>query len=123
MLKQDELTDALHDALKAADPPCGRFCVASVSVDGEHYVAVHNGVGASTTNVQTVIASGVLALSKDGLSAKLRGWINSVHDARPLDLNATMAAGGPVAAAPYVVGERGPALVGWPWRWTDGSAP
>lgn len=105
MLNQADLTEALHSALKACTPACGRFCVAGAEIKDERYVLHHNGAGERSTDVQTVHLPAVLGLSKDGLAAKLRGWIEGLHKGEHLDLNAAIE-----------IETSGPALAGWPWQ-------
>lgn len=125
MLKPDELTGALHAALKACDPPCKRLCVASARIEDDKYVLAHNGLGDRDSDWQTVYAPGVLGLSKDGLAAKLRPWVEGLHRGERVDLNAVMSnscGSWGIETGPHQnVGILIPSAAAW--RWTDGTAP
>lgn len=108
MLNPDELKDALHDAMRAAAPACTRFCQYSIRVEDGKVVVSHNGVSDRTSDWQIVYSDKVLALSKDGLSAKLKAWVNALHKGERVDLNAAMQ-----------IDTSGPAVAGWPWRRCD----
>ena len=89
MLEPAALTEALQDALKAAVPPCGRFCTSGISIDDGRYIAFHNGTGRRDTDVQVIHAGTILAMTKATLSGRLRAWLESVHRGERLDLNAS----------------------------------
>ena len=101
-LNQDELTEALHDALKACTPPCGRLCVTGATVADGRYEVFHNGAGSVKGDHQTVVAEGALKLTKEAFSGRLKAWLDGQHRREHVDLNAAMTSG--------------PAMKGWPWR-------
>jgi hypothetical protein len=111
-LNQEQLTEALHDALQAAKPPCTTFCRAGAEVTAEGvYRCWHNGTGGVTGDDQLIVADAPLAFSKETLSGRLQVWIEGQHRREHVDLNASME-----------IEARGPAMAGWPWRWADGTA-
>ena len=104
-LKQEELTEALHEALKTADPPCTRWCVAGAEVDEHGYHLWHNAIGRGTDE-QYIRDNAVLALTTTYMTTKLKAWVERLHKTgEPMDLNAAMA-----------MATGGPAMTGWPWR-------
>ena len=90
-LNQDELTTALHEALKTADPPCTRFCVTGAEADEHGYHIWHNAIGRGTDE-QYIRDNAVLALTTTYLTTKLKAWVERLHKTgEPMDLNAAMA--------------------------------
>jgi hypothetical protein len=137
-LNQEQLTEALHTALKAANPPCSRFCTSGAEVlDGERYHIWHNGVGRDTDE-QYVDSTATLGHSMESLATKrLQPWVEGLHRAgEKFNLNAAMGETwadlpkpnvkaiaeefrrveeAAEAAARAVRDVRGPAMTGWPW--------
>jgi hypothetical protein len=110
MLKQDELTGAIIDAQKSADI-CGQHCRLGAVIDDGHYMVHHNGIGTRDTDSQAIHASGALGLNQENLAKRLEPWIKGLHRGERVDLNASMATGGPIdSGSAYIVGERGPDL-------------
>lgn len=103
MLKLEELTEALHAALKECTPACRRFCTAGAEIEDGKYKVWHNGTGSRDTDEQMIYSAKILDLSKDVLATKLRVWVEGCHLGLPTDLNAAFET-------------RGPAMRGWPWR-------
>jgi hypothetical protein len=87
MLKPDELTAALNDGLRAAQPPCGAFCASGAHIDDARYAVYHNSTGPRSTDCQIVYAKPVLNLSREQLTAKLQQWVERLHVGVKLDLN------------------------------------
>jgi hypothetical protein len=85
MLKPDELTAALNDGLRAAQPPCGAFCSAGAQIEEGRYLVFHQSV--RDTDCQAVYATAVLNLSREQLTAKLQAWVEACHKRNRLDLN------------------------------------
>jgi hypothetical protein len=111
MLKADELKEALQDAVKAGEK-CGRFCTHGATIEDDTYVVFHNGTGNRDTDAQVIYSVPVRNLAKDPLTKKLRTWVVDLHSGNKLDLNATMATGGPVSASEFsMIGEDGPECV------------
>lgn len=89
MLSAEQLTGALHDALKACEPPCGCFCVAGAEVtDDKQYLCFHNGVSGRSTDAVVVHAPAVLTMNQADLAICLKAWIGGLHTGKRLDLNA-----------------------------------
>jgi hypothetical protein len=111
MLKIDELIEALHEAVKGSER-CGRLCTAGASIKDDNYFVFHNGTGNRDTDAQVIYSVPVRNLAKDPLTKKLRTWVVDLHSGNKLDLNATMATGGPVSASEFsMIGEDGPECV------------
>lgn len=108
MLKQEDLTAALHDGLKASERCSNTFCRASATIENEGYLIAHNGMGSRDTDVQRVHDTKALGLSREQLAERIKTWISGVHTGVKIDLNASTLAV-----------DRGPALLGWPWRAVD----
>jgi hypothetical protein len=87
MLKPDELTGALTDALRAVQPPCTTFCVSGAQIDEQRYMIYHNGTGSRDSDCQVVHAPAVLGLSREHLATRLAAWIGALHRRRRFDLN------------------------------------
>jgi hypothetical protein len=89
MLSQPDLTEALHDGLRAADPKCGRFCTSGAEIeDGNGYRIWHNGTGSRDTADEVVYATAPLAMSVEQLGARVGAWITSIHKGERMSLNA-----------------------------------
>lgn len=89
MLSQDQLTQALHAGLKAADPPCTRFCVAGIEIEGTGVRVWHNGTGSVKGDHQVIYAATPLSWSQDQLSGRLRVWLEGQHRREYVDLSAS----------------------------------
>lgn len=89
MLGPDDLTGALHDALKSVQPPCGFACTSGATIDDGRYSCFHNGVGSGDSDHQLVHAPAVLGLSREHLTTRLAAWIEACHKRRvpKFDLN------------------------------------
>lgn len=111
MLKQEELVEALHAALKAANPPCGRLCVAGIEAGDGTVKVWHNGVRPVEGDHQTIVAEAPLKFSKDQLSGRLKVWIEGQHRHEFVNLNAALE-----------IDTSGPVMTGWPWEVTVNPA-
>lgn len=103
MLKQEELTEALHAGLKGSER-CTNFCRAGAEISENGYKLFHNGTGSRDTDAQRVHADATLRQNKDQLGERIKAWVAGLHTGVRLDLNAA------------TFETRGPALAGWPWR-------
>jgi hypothetical protein len=92
MLTPDELKEALHDALKDAQPPCTRFCRAGITLVDGYYEAFHNGTGPVKGDHQVIVADAPLKFSQAQLSGRLKVWVEGQHRREFLDLNAALGA-------------------------------
>lgn len=146
MLTQEQLTEALHEGLKAADPPCGKFCTTGAVIDDGRYHIWHNGTGNRHSDEQKVYSTPVLDKTVEQLGKRLAAWFGDLHRGERSDLNAAWSL---IFDEPSGLWKRttaGPAMLGWPWtrqnvginphstttlspnvmttwRWTDGTAP
>lgn len=96
MLTQEQLTEALHEGLKHANPPCSRFCTAGAEVvDGERYRFWHNGINRVDGDDQFVYAEAVKNFNAEKLSQRITVWAEGQHRRECVDLNAALEAGAP----------------------------
>jgi hypothetical protein len=88
MLSKDQLIEALHDGLKAADPKCSKFCTAGAEIeDGNGYRLWHNSTGSVHGDNQVVYATKPLAEGGEQLARRISTWVSGQHRREYVDLN------------------------------------
>lgn len=103
MLTQEQLTEALHAALKAAQPPCARSCVAGIEIDGSNVHVWHNGIGDPPGADQVIYAEAPLGWPVSKLASRLQVWVEGQHRHEFVDLNAAMETGGWIEGGPCLM--------------------
>jgi hypothetical protein len=87
MLTEPLLQEALHAALKGAEPPCTRWCRAGAEIDGQTYRIFHNGTGSSDSAAVVIYAEKVLGLNMEQTAGRMRVWVENLHRHTPMDPN------------------------------------